>query len=164
MQSEAEEKRVFSHKELFIDIGAKNKKDAMKYVRPGDYVCFDTKSEWLSQDKIKAKALDDRIGCAIMLELLENNYTDDLYYVFCAQEEVDSRGAQAAVYNIAPDAALVIDTTPANDLPDVAINYRITELGGGVSIPHKDSCSITDPKLYEALRALAQEEKIRYWL
>ena len=92
LQSREEFSHVLGHNELFIDIGAKDKADALKYVNPGDYVSFTTKWERYGEDKMKAKALDDRVGCAIALELLKNSYDCDFYAVFTVQEELGLRG------------------------------------------------------------------------
>ena len=162
LQSMEDRKKVLSHSELFIDIGAKDKADALKYVSPGDYAAFDTKWERLGSDRMKAKALDDRMGCAIALELLKQTYDCDFTAVFTVQEELGLRGAQAAVYNVKPQVALVLEGTTANDLPKTQGHQHITKVGGGPAISFMDGSTIVPRAMFEALKSAAQEAEIPF--
>ena len=74
LQTAADRKTVLGHSELFVDIGAKDKDDALKYVKPGDRIGFATKFKRLGEKRVMGKALDDRVGCAILMQLLANDY------------------------------------------------------------------------------------------
>ncbi len=130
-----------------IDIGAKNKEAANSKVKVGDYAAFVTEYEELGKTAV-GKAFDNRAGCAALIELLRGRpYPFDLYASFSVQEEVGLRGAQVAAYGINPDAALVLECTPAYDLPnenDVSPNVA---LGQGPSIYVMDGVTIQDPRL-----------------
>ena len=78
--------------------GAKDKDDALKYVKPGDRIGFATKFKRLGEKRVMGKALDDRVGCAILMQLLANDYECDFYGVFTVQEEVGCRGGSPAAY------------------------------------------------------------------
>ena len=162
LQSREEFSHVLGHNELFIDIGAKDKADALKYVNPGDYVSFTTKWERYGEDKMKAKALDDRVGCAIALELLKNSYDCDFYAVFTVQEELGLRGAQAAVYNVKPEVALILEGTTANDMPEAEGHQHVTKVGAGPAISFMDGGTIVRPKMFEALKRTAEEAGIPF--
>ncbi|MFQ5399654.1 MAG: M42 family metallopeptidase [Anaerolineae bacterium] len=130
-----------------IDIGAKNKEAAGRKVNIGDRAAFVTQYEELGQTAV-GKAFDNRAGCAALIELLRAEpYPFDLWAAFTVQEEVGLRGARIAAYAIRPDAALVLECTPAYDLPnekDVSPNVA---LGKGPSIYVMDRVTIQDPRL-----------------
>lgn len=160
LQTREELKKALPHEELFIDIGARNKEEALELVKPGESACFTTKFGRLGENIVKGKALDDRVGCAVLLELLENTYECDFYGVFTVQEELGLRGAQAAVYTVAPQVALVLEATTANDLPKASERQQVTCLGGGAAITFMDGVTIALPRMYKALVAAAVEEGI----
>ncbi len=164
LQSRDDLGRALPHSELYVDIGAKDRADALKYVKPGDYICFTTKFERLGEDTLKAKALDDRIGCAILLELLKNDYECDLWAVFTVQEEIGLRGAKAAVHTAAPDVALVLEGTTANDMPKARDHEYVTKMGCGPAITFMDGGTVTRPKMFRALQQTAKEAGIPYQL
>lgn len=145
--------------ELTIDIGAASKEEAEAVVAPGDPVCF--ASEFFVQDgAIFGKALDDRAGCAILIELIRQELPYDMTFVFCVQEEIGLRGAKAAAYSVAPEAAIVVETTTAADLPDITGEQRVCTVGGGPVVSFMDRATIYDRKFYELAFALAKEQEI----
>ena len=111
---------------------------------------------------MKAKALDDRVGCAIALELLKNSYDCDFYAVFTVQEELGLRGAQAAVYNVKPEVALILEGTTANDMPEAEGHQHVTKVGAGPAISFMDGGTIVRPKMFEALKRTAEEAGIPF--
>lgn len=148
-------------KNLYIDIGADKKEDAEKLVQPGEYISFT--GEYLEMGNcIKSKALDDRVGCAILLEVLNNDYAFDLYCCFTVQEEVGLRGAEAAAYRIAPDLAFVIEGTTCSDVPGVEEYEYLTELGKGPAITVIDRASYPDRKLVEFICNTAKGNNIPF--
>ena len=162
--SREEEKNVPKLKEYYIDIGAKDKAEAEKLVSLGDAAVFPTKPEPFGDGLLKAKALDDRIGCAVLLTLLKEELPMDCTFVFTAQEEVGARGAFGAAFSVTPELALVIEGTTAADLPDSVPHQRVCELGKGAVLTCMDRGSIADRGLFERLRALAEERGIPWQL
>lgn len=145
-----------------IDIGAKNKDAASKKVKVGDRAAFVTEYEELGPTAV-GKAFDDRAGCAVLIELLRARpYPFDLVATFTVQEEVGLRGAQVAAYSVQPDAALVLECTPAYDLPnenDVSPNVA---LGKGPSLYVMDSGTMQDPRLVGHIMQTADARGIPY--
>lgn len=145
-----------------IDIGAKNKDEAARKAKIGTIVAFVT--EYEEQGEIAfGKAFDDRTGCAALVELLRRDpYPFDLIAAFTVQEEVGLRGAGVAAYAVKPDAALVLECTPAYDLPkerDISSNVS---LGKGPSIYVMDARTIQDPRLVSHVTRTAADNNIPY--
>lgn len=147
-------------REMYIDIGAKNREEAVSHVSPGDTAAFDDSVIRFGDGYVKAKALDDRIGCAAMVELIESQLPCDCWFAFTVQEEVGCRGAAAAARTIEPEVSLILETTTAADIPGVDGADKICELGKGVVIPFMDRGSIYDRELYRLLGRLAEENGI----
>ncbi len=164
LQSDEEFGRSFPHRELTIDIGAKDKADAEKYVSVGDYACFDSEFRELGDGLVTGKALDDRVGCAILIELLKGSYDCDLYAVFTVQEECGLRGASVVAENIHPDMALILEGTTANDMPDVKGHQCVTRLNRGPALTFMDRGVMVRPAMLDALRAAANEAGVAYQL
>ena len=143
-----------------IDIGAKNKDAASGKVNIGDRAAFVTEYEELGPTAV-GKAFDNRAGCAALIELLrERPYPFDLIATFTVQEEVGLRGATTAAYGVKPDVALILECTPAYDLPnkdDVSPNVA---LGKGPSIYVMDSGTMQDPRLVSLITQTAADNDI----
>ncbi len=157
LQKAGERKKALTVDELYIDIGAKNKEEAEKAVLPGDFASFATEAE-IWGDLFKGKALDDRAGCAALLELLGKKFDCGFTAVFTVQEEVGARGARAAAYRVSPQMALVIETTIAADLADIKGHDHSTTLGKGPAFTLQDESVIAHPRLLERLIEVAGEE------
>ncbi len=151
LQEKSERETVPKVKDLYIDIGADNKEEAEKYVNIGDYVSFDTEFEMLGKNTFKAKAIDDRAGCAILLELIKKPVKYDTYFCFTTQEEVGLRGATACAHRVNPDACLVIESTTCNDVYGCDEKDYVTNLGGGAAITFMDGRHIADRELFKWL-------------
>ncbi|MBQ2661055.1 MAG: M42 family metallopeptidase [Clostridia bacterium] len=162
LQTDEEFERALSHENLYIDIGARDKAEAAKYVKRGDLVCFTTKFSCNENGMIKAEALDDRTGCAVLLEMLKQDYDCDFYAVFTVQEERGLRGAQVVSYTLNPDLALVIDGTTALDMPDMPSHKMITKVGEGAAVSVMDMRTIYNPKMVKALVETAEKHGIKY--
>lgn len=158
--SREEMKKVPKTDSLYIDIGCKDKEEAEQLVSLGDYGCFIGEPEEFGQGFLKAKAIDDRVGCAIMLELLKEDLPLDVTFAFTAQEEVGTRGAFAAAFSVTPEVALVLETTTAADLPGVEDHRKVCAPGKGPVISYMDGGTIYDRRLFEDLRRLAQDHSI----
>ena len=159
--TDAEEvKKVPKLREFYIDIGAKDQEDAEQYVSPGDVAVFDGDILTFGHGLFKAKAIDDRIGCAVMLELLKEPLPMDCTFAFTVQEEVGTRGAFGAAFSITPDIALVLEGTTAADLPAMAEHQKVCAPGKGVVIPFMDGGTVYDRGLFELLRQLAEDHDL----
>ena len=143
----------FEH--VFIDIGAKDREEAQRLCPPGSYATFESAYREFGDGFVKAKALDDRVGCMILLNALRDSaYTGDLTCVFTVQEEVGLRGARIAARRVKPDAAVIVDTTTANDMGMTDAHRQVTRCGDGPALTFMDRRAIIPAALRElALRA-----------
>ena len=143
----------FAH--IFIDIGAKDKAEAERLCPPGSYATFDTAFMELGDGFVMGKALDDRVGCFALLRVLrESDYPGELCCVFTVQEEVDLRGARIAARRVMPDAAIIVDTTTANDMGMTEAHQQVTRCGDGPALTFMDRRAIIPAAMRElALRA-----------
>ncbi len=164
LQTQEERKNPLTHKQMFIDIGAKDKAECEKYVKPGDYVAFESGYMAFGDGFIKDKALDDRVGCYNMLRLIRNTYPCDVTFAFTVQEEVGLRGATVAARQIAATSAIVLEGTTANDLGDVPDHFKVCRAGAGVAISFMDNSSIAHPGLHKRLKCLASQQDIPWQL
>lgn len=146
--------------ELYIDIGAENKEEAEKIVSLGDSVCFGGGFEEFGNGFVKAKALDDRVGCAILIEMIRSELEYDAWFSFSVQEEIGTRGAQTAAFNIAPDYAIVVETTTAADISGVKDEKRVCLCGKGGAVSFMDRSTIYDRVLFDRAFELAEENGI----
>lgn len=160
MLTPEERKKVPKTDTLYLDIGAASREEALAQVPLGTYGAFVGEPEELGDGLFKAKAIDDRVGCAVMLRLLEEELPLDVTFAFTVQEEVGTRGAFAAAFSVTPQAALVLETTTAADLPGVEGARRVCAPGRGPVISYMDSGTIYDRELFETLRRLAVEREI----
>ncbi len=159
----AEERRgVAKVDELYIDIGCVDKAEAEAKVALGDFCVFDEGIVEFGAGWLKAKAIDDRVGCSAMVKLIESELPCDVTFVFTVQEEVGARGAGAAAFGIAPDVCLVLEGTTATDLPDIADAKRICTAGNGVVIPFMDNGTVYDRGMFSFLSALADKKNIKW--
>lgn len=157
-----EEKSVPKTDELYIDIGAKTTDEAKKLVELGERCVFDDSVLEFGNGYLKAKAIDDRFGCAAMLKLLEEELPCDTWFAFTVQEEVGCRGAHGAAFKLAPDIALVLEGTTAADLPSVEESKQICRLGNGPVITFMDRGTIYDVQLRKTLVCLADANGIAW--
>lgn len=147
---------------MFIDIGAKDKADAEKKVSIGDMAVFMGEIKALG-DSVISKALDDRVGCHILIETIKNiKSKNDLYFVFTVQEEVGLRGAKTAGYGVNPDYAVVLDVTDTGDTPKAP--EMAVKLGGGAAIKVMDSSVLCDSFIRTKLIECAKNNDIKYQL
>jgi putative aminopeptidase FrvX len=144
---------------LRIDLGP----DVGKKVKPGNWATFASTFQQSAQS-ILAKAIDDRMGVATLIELLKHAPSDiELQLAFTVQEEVGARGAKVAAYHFDPDLAIVVDCTPAFDLPrwDGEENTLYnTRLGAGPAIYMADASTLSDPRLVRFLLQVAEKQSI----
>ncbi len=162
LQTKTERSNVVSMDNMYIDIGAKDKADALKYVSKGDYVAFDSDYTEFGDGFVKAKALDDRVGCAIMLELVKGTYNNDLYFCFSTQEEVGLRGSRVIAHRLNSDVAIVLEATTAADIPFTDDYMHCTTLGDGPVISVMDRASYSNKNLNKFVCSVAESNNIKY--
>jgi len=121
---------------------------------------FVADNEAFGDGMLKAKALDDRLCCALLLKLMERELPMDVTFVFTVQEEVGTRGAFGAAFSVTPQIALVTDCTTAADLPGIKPSGQVCQLGKGPVIPFMDGGTIADRALFEQMRRVAEENNI----
>ncbi len=151
-QSREDEKKVTPIKNMYIDIGAKDKEDAERLTELGNSATFDSEFVIFGENDafIKSKALDDRLGCAVMLDVLDvlgrlgENNPFDLYFCFTVREEIGISGARTVAQAIDPDFSIVLESTAVADLPDVPESRRVAKLGDGGAISIRDHSTIYD--------------------
>lgn len=146
--------------DLFIDIGAKDREEAKAMVMPGDTAIFCTPF-LRTGNRVIAPYLDNRAGCAVLLETLKalKDCSNDLYFVFTTQEEVGTRGAEPAAWSIRPDYALVVDVTCPDDIPG-PLHEGTTAVGKGAAVKVMDHSVISSPSVVRKLNQLAGEKGI----
>lgn len=142
---------------LYIDIGAKDRDEALSRVELGDCAVFISEAAEFGDGMLKAKAIDDRVGCAVMVKLLEEELPMDCTFVFTAMEEVGSRGAFGAAFSVEPEIALVLEGTTAADVPSLDEDRQVCWPGRGPVLSWMDRGAIYDRALFELLRSLAED-------
>lgn len=160
LQAPGERSNPFKHSELYIDIGASSKEDALKLVAPGDYATFDSDFVPFGDGLVKSRALDDRVGCYALLKILEERYPCTIVAAFVVQEEVGLRGSTAAAHRIQPDMAIVLEGTSASDVSDSLSHQEVCCVGKGPAISFMDNASIANYPLMLALREAAETNNI----
>ena len=133
---------------MCIDIGCESKADTEKLVALGDSVCFNSEVIEFGDNKLKGKAIDDRAGCAIMLDMINSELEYDTWFTFVVQEELGLRGATVAAYTVSPDYAIVLEATTAGDIASVADDKKVCTLGNGPVVSFMDKRTIYDKELY----------------
>ncbi len=147
--------------DLRLDVGP----DGGDKVKLGDLVYFATRFQQVGNSLV-GKALDDRLGVATLITLLQHAPANvELLAAFTTQEEIGLRGARVAAYGFDPDLAIVLDSTPAHDYPsyDGSENrYFNTRLDAGPAIYVADTGTISDPRLLQHLFRVAADYDIPY--
>lgn len=154
-------KKDLKPQNMYIDIGAKSKDEALTMISIGDTASF--AGDFCDRGQsVVSKALDNRAGVYILINAIKKlkDSPFDLYFVFSSQEEIGLRGARAAAYEIEPDIAIAVDVTDTGDTP--GCETLDVKLGGGAAIKIMDKSVITDRGLREALVSCAKENNIPY--
>jgi endoglucanase len=148
----------------YIDIGAKDKKEAQKLVRVGDAVTFESAFTRLAGDRVASRGFDDKAGCFVVAEVLrlvaagKKRVAVDLYGVSSVQEEIGLRGGTTSCYAVNPDVGICVEVDFATDQPDVEKKHNgEVALGKG---PILTRGANINPHLFELLSIAAAKEKI----
>ncbi len=146
---------------LYIDVGATNRQEAE--ARLGEPVSFVRPFADLGR-RLVAKAMDDRIGCAVLIEVLRrlDETPHEVYFVFSVQEEVGLRGARTSAYGLEPEVGIAVDVTGSGDTPEAA--KMAMKLGAGPCIKVKDGGMLSHPGVKDLLIRVAREHEIPYQL
>ncbi len=167
IMKDEERKKVITTDNLFIDVGASSKEEALKIgVKVGDVVSFDTKFVEITNDLVVGKAFDDRVGCCLLVEVMRQLEDVDatVYAVGTVQEEVGLRGAGVSAFSIYPDVALALDVTVAGGVPGVKEVEAPVRMREGPVIGVMDAGLITHPKVLSLLVDAAEKAKVSYQL
>lgn len=168
-KSKEEREKVLSAEKLYIDIGASSKEEAEKYVEIGTFATFDSEFVLFGTNErfVKSKALDDRMGCAAMIEVIESlaqsrpNVDLDVYFCFTVREEIGLSCALTAANSISPDLALVLETTAVGDIADASPAARVADVGNGGVLSLMDRSTIYDRAFVDLLLKIADQNEIK---
>lgn len=160
LQTKSERENVTAVSKLFIDIGAKDKKDAQNQVSLGDYVTFDTEFSKIG-GKVKGKALDRSGVCYALINALSREYTCDVYACFLVQHEVGSRGAKIVAHRLNADAVVTVSSVETEDMHGCEKDSSGARLGGGAAVVFMDKSAIADRRLTQGLIDLADKSGIK---
>ncbi len=150
---------VLALDQMFMDVGATSAKDCP--VKTGDVAAFERPFLDLG-NRLVAKSMDDRIGCAVAIEALKrlSRTPHDVYFVFTTQEEVGTRGAQTSAYGIDPEIGFAVDVTGWGDTPGIR-DFEVV-LGAGPAIKIRDGGMLSDPRIVRWMMRTAERAKIPY--
>lgn len=166
-EKEEREKAVGADK-LYIDLGFTTKEEAEAKISVGDFGTFDSEFYRFGKDgdTLKCKALDDRMGCAAMLEIMDEwakeppQIDADVFFCFTVREEIGNSGAGGAASLIDPELAIVLETTAISDLPETAPHRRVADVGKGGVISVADRATIYDRELVDHALSLAERRGV----
>ena len=160
MTTPEERKKVPPLTDYYIDIGAADQEQAQKLVELGDCCVFAGDVVEFGGGMLKAKAIDDRVGCAVLVKLLEEELPMDCTFVFTVQEEVGTRGAFGAAFSVTPEIAVVFEGTTAADNPALEEHTQVCWPGRGPVLSWMDGSAVYDRELFELLRGLAEANRV----
>lgn len=159
--SDDEKKNEPAFDKLAIDIGAADKAEAEKAVSLGDCAYFASDYCEFGDGFIKSKALDDRIGCMLMIELINSDLEYDTYFCFNVQEEVGLRGSGCSAYAVKPEVAVILESTTAADIDGVTGGDKCCVLGKGPVVSFMDGRTIYDKQIFDLAFEVAKENNIK---
>ncbi|HEY8361384.1 MAG TPA: M42 family metallopeptidase [Tissierellaceae bacterium] len=162
LQKPDERKRALNIDELYIDIGAKSKEEAEKHVNIGDYAIFDSDYVEFGDGLVKAKALDNRVGCSLLIKLIKEIKDISFYAVFTVMEEVGLVGAGPAAFEVNPDYAIILEGTLCYDMPKLDTHLIPTYLNNGPAISLIDRTTIYNRKFRDKIVEIAEKNNIPY--
>lgn len=155
-----EREKVILVSDMYIDIGATSRDEASLHVSPGDSICFEPTFQMLN-DTIIGKSIDDRAGCFILCELIKQPLEFDTHFVFSVQEEIGTRGAKTATYQVNPQVSLVVEATTAADIPSVSPENQVCKVGAGPVVSFMDRSTIYDKELFALALSTSKEFSIK---
>lgn len=150
--------------DMFIDIGAKNKKEVESIgIRLGDFITIHNQMEKLNGSRITAHGLDDRIGCLVLIEVIKNlkKFKGTVYAVGTVKEEIGLVGIRGSAFSINPDIIISLDVTTCGDTPELKPYEAPAKMGKGPVLVIKDAVSIIQDELKTWVENVAKKSKIK---
>lgn len=161
LMTEDEKNAKVSFDNVYADIGAESREEALKYVSQGDFAYFKSDYYEMENGFIKAKALDDRIGCMLLIELINSELEYDTYFCFNVQEEVGLRGSACTSYSVQSDISIILESTTAADIDGVSEPQTCCVLGNGPVISYMDLRTVYDRDLFNTIMDTAKSNEIK---
>ncbi|MEY8415197.1 M42 family metallopeptidase [Tissierella praeacuta] len=162
LQKKEEWKRALTLDELYIDIGVKSKEEAEKLVAIGDYVSFASDYVEFGENLVKAKALDNRVGCSLLVNLIKEVKDISFYAVFTVMEEIGLVGAGPAAYEVNPDISLILEGTLCYDMPKLDTHLVPTYINKGPAISLIDRTTVYNHEFRRKVVSVAKKNNILY--
>jgi putative aminopeptidase FrvX len=163
IQEKEEQKLPFKLKDMYIDVGARNKKDVEKAgIRVGDFITRYGQLDHMISPRITGYGFDNRIGCLVMIETMRRlkKVKGSVYAVGTIQEELGLIGVRGPAFGIEPDVVLAIDTTIAGGTPELKPGEVSINLGCGPALAIKDAVGVINPKVKKWITETAKKTKI----
>lgn len=165
MIDRAEMKKAPTIEEMFVDVGASNKEEVSKMgIKLFDSIVAYKKLRYMNDRFIMARSLDDRLGCWVMVKLLQKiakeNHSLRITFAWTVQEEIGLRGAQAVANKISPDYVIALDTISSGDSPVIPQHLATSVMGKGPAFRMVDSRCIGSPWLTQQITDVASKHNI----
>ncbi len=151
--------KPISTRDLYIDIGADSKEEAEKLVSLGERAVFDSDFNEFGDGFLMGKALDSRVGTAVLMEVLKEKAEFDFTVCFTVRSELNGNGALAAAYSVKPNIGVSVGSVPAGDMPNGG--KTVCKLGEGAVVAFRDSATLYDMELYRNIMDIASSENIK---
>ncbi len=162
LQSPDERNNTIPIEQLYIDIGATSKAEALKHVEIGDFAVLDSDYENLGEHKLKGKAFDDRVGCEAIIEVLKSDVKHKITACFVVQEELGIRGSRVVANRIKADFVVNLEGTISADTLVEEEKDAVTTLGNGPVLSLKDKRSIFSKEPRDFVISVAEKHNIPY--
>jgi putative aminopeptidase FrvX len=165
MTESDDRKKVVSWEDVRVDVGTRSRKETERLgVRVLDPMVFKKDISYLGKEVICARGIDDRAGCAVLLDAIEDvknkNLPARLSFVFSVQEEIGLRGAKVTGFTLRPDYVFAIDTMTTTDAPMQGNTYEKIMIGSGPAMRMFDHAAIASPKLRKLVEEVARKARI----
>lgn len=157
----SEEANIPKDEEMYIDIGACDRDEALKLISLGEEIHFENEFRQFGNGFIESKAIDDRAGCAMLIDIIRSDIEYDCWFSFSVQEEIGTRGAMASAFTIAPDYAIVTETTTAADINGAKGEERVCVCGEGGAVSFMDRSTVYNHDLYLKALEIAKKNNIK---
>ncbi len=164
MQEKEEEKKTVKIKDMFMDMGVKNRKEAGKMgVNVGDFITNHGEFNRLGGSKVTGYGFDDRVGCLELIEITKNlkKFKGTVYAVGTVKEEIGLVGVRGSAFGINPDIVIALDTTISGDTPEFKPHETTTKIGEGPALVVKDAISIVQSEIKKWVQDVARKNKIK---
>ena len=160
-KSEKTDKTDKNDKNDKTDEKKKENKEEQKPVEVGEFAVFRSDFMEFGQHKVKCKAIDDRFGCCVLIEMIKSKLAYDSYFAFTICEEIGLRGAKTAANVVKADAAVIFEATAAGDIYDKKEKNKICSVGGGAVISVMDTMTIYNKNLVNLAFETAGKNNIK---